>query len=188
MNLHLLQGRPLGPELMKLTKISERRSLFKYFSAVGAIGTLKSAELRLTSPRKFNDPFDTSFRFRPGISESDLRKLAVEAIIDGVRGRLEAPRAFSKYSSLLPLLREKLKHLSDAELTEVILQRESQIPANLDKMMSGINEAVLPMLDDIFVYCLTDKCDDLLMWAHYASAHTGMVVEFEVLPEQDNIF
>jgi hypothetical protein len=36
------------------------------------------------------------------------------------------------------------------------------------------------------VFCVSEERDNLLMWAHYSKDHTGVVFEFNVLPEQDN--
>ena len=33
--------------------------------------------------------------------------------------------------------------------------------------------------------CITEEHDNLLMWAHYAQNHTGAVLEFRVMPEED---
>ncbi len=36
------------------------------------------------------------------------------------------------------------------------------------------------------VFSVSEEKDNLLMWAHYAKDHTGVVFEFRVLAEQDN--
>lgn len=36
------------------------------------------------------------------------------------------------------------------------------------------------------VFSVSEDRDNLLMWSHYALAHTGVVLEFKVLPDQDN--
>ena len=36
------------------------------------------------------------------------------------------------------------------------------------------------------VFSVSETNDNLLMWAHYAKDHTGVVFEFRVLAEQDN--
>jgi hypothetical protein len=37
------------------------------------------------------------------------------------------------------------------------------------------------------VYCLSETCEDILMWSHYASSHTGICIEFET-NTQDTLF
>lgn len=36
------------------------------------------------------------------------------------------------------------------------------------------------------VFCVSEDRDNLLMWAHYAKDHTGLVFELRSLPEEDN--
>lgn len=40
-------------------------------------------------------------------------------------------------------------------------------------------EQLHDLLGGIGVFCLTDTCEDVLMWAHYASDHRGVTIEFD---------
>ncbi len=45
----------------------------------------------------------------------------------------------------------------------------------------GMEEGLDEIIAGIGIYSLSKVCDDLLMWAHYASAHTGLCIEFRDL-------
>jgi hypothetical protein len=48
-------------------------------------------------------------------------------------------------------------------------------PSFRSKTVHALTQAVNK---EIGILCLTEKMDNLLMWAHYASNHTGFVIEF----------
>ena len=35
------------------------------------------------------------------------------------------------------------------------------------------------MTNAVGVYCVAERCDDVLMWAHYADSHKGICLEFD---------
>ena len=62
-------------------------------------------------------------------------------------------------------------------------------PATIDdarKMVESQDEhlplTIRRIKDNRFIFSLTETWDDLLMWAHYAVSHTGVVVGFDVTP------
>lgn len=44
-----------------------------------------------------------------------------------------------------------------------------------------INDCIKNTLPSIGIFCLTTKCDSLLMWAHYASQHEGVCLKFDLM-------
>ena len=48
-----------------------------------------------------------------------------------------------------------------------------------------IEQSVMAVQDSTGFLCLTTKNDNLLMWAHYASNHTGCCVKFDLLNDVD---
>lgn len=51
---------------------------------------------------------------------------------------------------------------------------------SLSKPGSQLAERIQAMQDGFGVICLSEKNDDLLMWAHYGDSHRGICLEFEV--------
>lgn len=53
-------------------------------------------------------------------------------------------------------------------------------PELLGGLTSAISKGLYTGFDEnIGVLSLSEKCDDLLMWAHYAQNHKGLVVGFK---------
>ncbi len=80
-------------------------------------------------------------------------------------------RAFRRKN---PLKRFKKAFTKEALLPRI---RESAKGAALDQAKESISVA---MSQAIGILCLTGKPDNLLMWAHYADSHAGLVIEFDV--------
>lgn len=75
--------------------------------------------------------------------------------------------------------RNSLERFKKGFTKEVLLPRirESAKGAALDHARDSLSIA---MSQAIGVLCLTGKADNLLMWAHYADSHTGLVIELDV--------
>ncbi|NLF84340.1 MAG: DUF2971 domain-containing protein [Candidatus Gastranaerophilales bacterium] len=52
--------------------------------------------------------------------------------------------------------------------------------------LTGFNSGIKQSLSDTSIFCLSETKDNLLMWAHYADNHTGVVVKFKIVPETDS--
>lgn len=151
---------------------------------------LKNRTIRYSSPLAFNDPFD----FQSGLHfDFDIDKLQskvldrlhefaaapIEPQVDreDVWGRLVLE--VRKYYPTHGFPRDRWQSMG-AEPFAWLVQ---QIRLTQKKYQEHWWSKLLPGLR---VLCVCEERDNLLMWAHYAKDHTGAVLEFWSLPEEDN--
>ena len=149
---------------------------------------LESRTVRYSSPRRFNDPFDVQsglhLDFDPTTLPQRILDRYKELAQSENKPNVDSSNPHGKCllllwqnrergfpSELQALLRPQFEELTNAYLT---CQKQYQ---------QIWWDDFLPRLR---VFCVTEEKDNLLMWAHYADSHAGVVFEFAVLPEQDN--
>jgi hypothetical protein len=110
----------------------------------------QSGMIRFSQPAAFNDPFELRPALRTVISER------------GAEEQFE--RHSKKHPEIQPLrspILAEMKHLS-----------ERGTPVMHAHLVKGLNES-------LGILSLTRQPDSLCMWAHYANAHQGFVIEFD---------
>lgn len=148
---------------------------------------------RYNSPLLFNDPFDVQMELRPPWSESDNPSLL---FIDEIERRV-LQEAEPNGTPDSPLYREiiALRNTCSGNLFAALraeIQNEGTTHSihgvNLDmqEMLDVIRNDWARVLPHMRIFCVSEVYDDLLMWAHYAESHQGMVVKFRCLPDLDN--
>ena len=119
---------------------------------------LRERKVRLSRPDSFNDPWDCRVRFRLP-TDTTGRTRVINWII-------EMNRKYSPNASESERLRKAQYFMSNPlELQKSFLRMEEQI-------YEGI-------CNRYRVYCLSEKPDSPLMWAHYTDAHQGVCLEFD---------
>lgn len=166
------------------------RAFYKYSPANIAIETLKSREVWYSSPLAFNDPFDFQSGLHFDFNLDSLHHNVLMRIGELASGQEEPPvKENDAWGKIVLAAREhypthgfplerwkQLTEPSFRELLEVIKKTKSDYQRNWrEKLVPGIR-----------VFCVTEDRDNLLMWAHYARNHTGVVFEYWSLPEEDN--
>ncbi len=167
-----------------------KRPFFKYASSGTALTILKNRTLQYSSPGTFNDPFDVQSGLHFDFDPATLHRKVV-----------------SRISELARRDRGTLVNPDDA-WGQVVLEARKQFPVigfDPDRWLASTAEAFAEIVPEIAktqrdyqqlwwgsmvpsarVFCVSEAHDDLLMWAHYAQNHTGLVFEFWSLPEDDN--
>jgi hypothetical protein len=134
------------------------RHLYKYRSLADlnrVSRTFSHHEIYLSSRIKFNDPFDC----RPQLTMEGTRQ-QFRSYIDRVF-RNQRPDATS---------RERKTAVAQ------ILRRRSDVKGEI---FAGLLKDLDDFLDrSVGILCLSSKPDDILMWTHYADAHTGICLQF----------
>ena len=135
-------------------------ALYKYFSD-DRLDVLENGLIKFTRPNDFNDPFELPL-IVDGLfdSENQLRDILNNKI-------------YNDTNFLSDIHREILNNYNISDRLVGVLMREHKMVA--EKIYENIKRS----LADIGVLCLTTKCDNLLMWSHYANSHKGFVVEFD---------
>lgn len=160
--------------------------IFKYFSP-DRIDVLEDGHIRFTPPGDFNDPFESFPYFKAIAPQKDIDAFIEDKGWDKIKieGMLE--------ESLKAQLRKnpniKIPFCAVKEWMNAMMEQGK--PALTDyfkKFMTmdgtfhrelAINTLLNAMNQEIGMLCLTEKRDNLLMWAHYTSNHTGFVIQFD---------
>lgn len=145
--------------------------LFKYFGPA-RMAVLEDRLIRFSQPAAFNDPFE----FLPNIhSIKTPEEFDASMDIAAAQDFTDAYEALDSDVRAIVIKEDFQKFMSSfmldykgrgQELMEIVA------PHAQSMLFGRANES-------IGIFCLSEKCDDLLMWAHYADSHKGFVVEFD---------
>src|SRR5260370_1051887 len=113
-------------------------------------------EIYCPSPATFNDPFDGKVNFH----------------FDGTDEQL---RAYARSSLMAQSPRPSDEVIDDMLETAI---RENRLRDPL--LINNHRETLQKVVDERGVFCLSSKCDDILMFAHYADKHRGYCLEFQM--------
>ncbi|HHI5412215.1 TPA: DUF2971 domain-containing protein [Vibrio metoecus] len=125
----------------------------------GAKAIISNATMKFTHPKDFNDPFDCLPSYK--INSFDVLKTKYNHVIKDA----------CKSMNYSPAQRIKKKREMEARLTNSLSKGTWQ-----DSIRKSIG-----------ICSMTTHACNLLMWAHYAKEHTGMVFEFKnLIPENED--
>ena len=147
------------------------KSLFKYFSP-DRVDALLARKLRFTPLGEFNDPFEGRPHLQGLATEahalSSFEEILIPVLIDAYNKQPSAFRASTPE-------REFLKRMVP------VMQQNYPVLHKAVEMGGRDFLGELPQKWDAYIgaLCLSEVCDSLLMWAHYAASHTGFVLEFD---------
>src|SRR6266481_3029264 len=143
-------------------------ALFRYFSPEGALRALETSELMVTPPKYLNDPFECS----PVIKCKDPRGFARRQI-----ERLISPEFFEEHRNHFPgLTFEEFKNGLLTKATELEQRILADVPGADSHIQSQVQEIISARFGAI---CFAGDGLNQTMWAHYASAHEGLAIEFQ---------
>lgn len=145
--------------------------LFKYLDPK-RLGVLENACIRFTPPHAFNDPFD----MRPHLSSVATWEQWTEMFDGSVSKIVEEEYATlpMQVRAVMPLpLMQALAESKKAEIQRNGYRVAQAITPRLQEVMEETLDRLMGVL------CLTEKPDNLLMWAHYGASHQGFVIEFD---------
>lgn len=154
--------------------------LYKYLSSERWKDILDGNLIRFTQPSSFNDPFELQPFYEITGDKESLTRSAVEEI--------RKPDFFS------PHLEEAYSQLPQE--TQDIVSREMLIafmpflfsntdvealmPVALEGLTSALRSGMYQGFDSaVGILSLTTDPKNLLMWAHYAQSHQGLVIELD---------
>lgn len=170
--------------------------LYKYVTAE-RIDVLEGKHIRFTQPKYLNDPFDLQPKLERLLPEDALEEIAQEAssnlsVHKTLKSKVDKPLQ-AAIDQASPEQRVKLEEFQE-EVEEMFQQTPEQKieERNLQKTYKSFVLPIIkeqteeyarkfpsPFTKDAGVLSLTEKPDNLLMWAHYADSHRGFVVEFD---------
>ena len=147
-------------------------NLYKYIASNFWDKILKEKQVRFSPPSVFNDPFEMQPFYESFAEDAEVQK------------HLNEPESKSALEEVFLNLPAEIRDLVPAEALESLVAVSSAFavehaPELLGGLTSAISKGLYTGLDEnIGVLSLSEKCDDLLMWAHYAQNHKGLVVGF----------
>lgn len=145
--------------------------MFKYFPPE-RIDVLKNNLICFNNPRHFNDPFEffSLYNFDNFLFELDERFKNLDVIDHFTPEQMLFYQALN--SSQQKVMLTSIKPFIDKLFKENL----DTITNNVRMTFEKLNHEFIKITR---VLCLTEKPDNILMWAHYSKSHTGFVVEFD---------
>lgn len=163
----------------------DRKCFYKYMTANTAKAVLGNRTLRWSSPTLFNDPFDVQFDLHAEYDRGRVAARAMQAILDGYYGKQPInPRNI--LGQILILLRDRVPGMSEAELREKLGPGFYEGMERAERRLPKTHEEFRAVIADLKLLCLSEVHDNILMWAHYAKDHTGIVLELACIEELDS--
>jgi Protein of unknown function (DUF2971) len=153
-------------------------NLYKYVSFDIWDKVLKEKQIRFTQPSVFNDPFEMQPFYEPLANDDEVQR----AIGDAEFKAIFEEHFFKQYGNLPAEIQSIVsRELLMSFLTDMVFPTVVEhAPAVLDGLTAAISEGLYTGFDNnIGVLSLSEKRDDLLMWAHYAQNHRGFVIGFD---------
>jgi hypothetical protein len=158
-------------------------NLFKYMSLDTARIVLASGRLRWSTPALLNDPFDMSFDLHLDVDARRVKALALNLFwADYLDDAVEPPSpGFAVWKAARASTGVRLDRAAfDAALGPEI-ERRIRDPRPLQAMHEGMQAN----LSRAKILCLTERPDNILMWAHYGQQHVGAVMRFTLMGDNN---
>ncbi len=165
--------------------------LYKYRSINAAtIKMLEDDSVWLTSPFKFNDPYDSSLSYSEDKIHKALIKENFDAFIkkanlkiwlseEDIQQLRKADDIFAEFKKIL-----FVKFPNDKKDLEIALEViEKLSPITSRESLSKMNTM---LRDSIKLTCFSERNNSLLMWSHYADSHKGICIEYDIKGLQEN--
>lgn len=121
---------------------------------------LREELLWAAKPESFNDPFDCDL-------EIEKPYMTPKAVLKEMRKRGRSKNDINQYKA------------SNLDNKGKFIPKEK-------KRIDDIIENFLEENKNLGIVCMSERCDSILMWSHYAQSHTGVCLEF-VRTEENNL-
>jgi hypothetical protein len=161
--------------------------LFKYLDIDGARKTLQGRSVKFSRPLDFNDPFDIQLEELFGEDPEKFGLSMLDAFVAFLCGEID-------YSKIPNDERKVMIAVMNTTFRSATTERRDELKRMLltngqfdqlynTERMEALRKGTLEdiqkkLLDGYGVFCASERCDSLLMWAHYAAKHTGVVLRF----------
>lgn len=160
--------------------------IFKYLTPE-RLDALANAHIRFTQPGSFNDPFEAFPYFKqitPDehigslINENNKDKAKIEKMLEeSWQKQLDQhPGLNIPFDFVKPFMKSMMVQSMPFinRLFRDFMGMRDSFSRNLalHSLLKGMNK-------EIGILSLTEKSDNLLMWSHYSSDHSGFVIEFD---------
>ncbi len=156
-----------------MIKTHDRDHFYKYVTADVAKEILNTLQVKCSSPILFNDPFDSQVELQHDVgNKEDLIKKTTGFICNALK----------------PLIKNGNTEQAHRLVCDEMLKDNdfvNQRYAAFQRFYKDANEKISSFLREDRIFCVSEKNDDLLMWAHYTDDHKGAAIKLKCIPEKD---
>jgi hypothetical protein len=160
--------------------------LYKYRSChPNNLDLLRTDRIWFSTPSQLNDPFDCQLRLPRSISVADIESVRNQvAAAEPFDQNIRSPRKVAEFvgaSKELPALAcigLMASQLGYSQLLKHIRRIDAHDDTWVRDLIMMAREVVEYLLKDITVFCVSERKDHPLMWAHYAESHAGFCVGY----------
>lgn len=159
---------------------------YKYLGPEASISVLENSSLKWSSPKMFNDPFDFPTAMDFSFRGEDVAEALLDELVRLAYGPDEpVGDPNNKFIAMSLISRRKLKKPPEEEFRRFMAAANDETKERFASGQNERREFLNRFRNQFAVLCLSERHDDLLMWAHYAKDHTGCVLKLRCLPELD---
>ena len=170
--------------------LKNKEHFYKYVTAETALLILQNRTLKYSSPILFNDPFDTQTKIAFSFDMSEF----MERFTDGLYGLAHDDKEpvgdddnalFKDIKIWRNMAKNNYRKMPKAVFKQKTRPIAQEAVNHFNRYFEEVNSWWMGFVRASRVFCLAEDRDNLLMWAHYARDHTGVVIELKCLPELD---
>lgn len=146
-------------------------TLYKYLHP-DRIDVLKGLRICFSTPAALNDPFELKPHFS-GLASPEFLEATIRRLLPNI--------AREEFEKLPPEVQSQAsaEALHDAFL-RLLPRAKVDIKAMTDTLVPMLKEEIARKFEELIgILCLSESPDSLLMWAHYADSHRGLVIAFD---------
>jgi hypothetical protein len=164
----------------------DKECFYKYYNPRAAKLVLNNLTVKWSSPCLFNDPFDLQINLDFNFKMEELINPFLNEMTRIVFSD-EEPIGNNEHPLFLMLmLTRRNRHKSSPEkFREFMLSAAIDGAKNSQERIDKTQTWWKEYCNNLRVFCVSEVNDDLLMWAHYAQNHEGVVIKFKCLREYD---
>lgn len=149
------------------------------------IDAFNEDKLYAVTPDKFNDPYDSLFRYdKEGLRKSVLSCVSKDFIVS-LRDYFRSGNTFPEYlnvvlpQDLLNNFRDNIMNADDDKI-EIIERNIGSIKTYLSNSIDLLtDEAVKTVRQLAYIACFSETIQSVTMWSHYADSHKGFSLEYD---------
>ena len=144
-------------------------ALYKYVSSSG-LDILINQRIKATPPNRFNDVFE----FQPLFEGKPSNRMVKRHLRNNndLHGQYEMDRKLGRTGESFKEYKKRMRAMHREIVPAIATQVAEKIDIQRHTMIDRLSHL-------IGVICFTTVPNSLLMWAHYATSHSGLVVEFD---------
>jgi hypothetical protein len=169
--------------------------IYKYVDQDGARKIIENRTLKFGRPSAMNDPFDVYIEDLFNVGLDDIHQRSLSRALDLLQ---QDPLRFASHvgadptevisvSSLIKSVSSEERTALLAAITPMLLEDWDESLADMRNEMEVQRQGIIAQFENSGIFCATRNHDNLLMWAHYAQQHRGVVLGFRPDFKRDSI-